>query len=474
VSERFSASTAIDFLPGLEQWVAQTTLQAWLTTTSAQTSLSPAEYLKRLQNIPQLPAPRQIPEIQPSTASRTIFDETTEPLDTYETTSAEAEKVEAHFPTCFGRVSFETLYEQTRRYAAYVLHHTYHLHEVDDGLQAGYLALWKRLLQQPDLLKDKSRAWMGRFIAHAALHATRGDWKTHPREGRQQMNQNAKDNGEYLVWSAGGYSTHSWEPRRSDTRIDLHKAVKTVAEAILAQPRGKHRDRALWALYGMAMLHVYVTECAHLFNVRFRAMQSAYEGVRKQLQTQLPEYTPKDKTTRAHGRGQKALPYQDTRAIRKANIDIPETVFEAVKVYLLTTQSDTMAHDLIALEGIRQGITAQAQGRAKGIRPSRIQQAYTRVHLLIGAQRDSQIRVYRPTRRTVRTFELTPSTEVIVKQVALELLDHPKNYEKLVALYAVVGNLKISTTAKHFFIPTSTLRYYALQIWERLISMPPC
>jgi DNA-directed RNA polymerase specialized sigma24 family protein len=470
VPERLSAPRLPDtLLPGLEQWVVQTTLQTWLTNTSPESLSDPREYLKRLQSIPQLPAPRLAPETPALSARQTASVQPTALVQEREPITR-SENAEPTFTTCFGIVPFETLYHRTRRYAAYVLHHTYHLQEVDDGLQAGYLALWQRLSQTPDLLQGKSLAWIGRFIAHAALHAARYERQASRHAGGQKGKQKAKEDGEYFVWSAVGYTPHSRETRQIDTRIDLHKAVKTVAEAILYQPSNKRQDYELWALYGMAMLHVYVTECAHIFNVRFRAMQKAYEQVRDQLQAQLPEYAPKGNVKRSHGRGQKRLPYQDIRAIRKTNTDIPETIFETVKADLLTTQSDTLAQDLIALEGIRQGITAQAQGRANGLKPAQIQQAYTRVHLLIGAQRDAQIRARRPTHRTLRSFELTSTTETSVEQLANELLSCPKSYEKLVALYAVIGNLKISTTAQHFFIPTSTLRYYALRIWERLSS----
>lgn len=56
----------------------------------------------------------------------------------------------------------------------------------------------------------------------------------------------------------------------------------------------------------------------------------------------------------------------------------------------------------------------------------------------------------------------------MVEQLALDLLEQTRSYEKVVALHAHISNLGISTTAKHFNIPTSTLRYYSQQIGRQL------
>jgi len=97
-----------------------------------------------------------------------------------------------------------------------------------------------------------------------------------------------------------------------------------------------------------------------------------------------------------------------------------------------------------------------------------MQRAYQRIHLMIGAERDPTVRVPRPERRVKPVFTLTAASAAAVEQLALDLLEQPKSYEKLVALHAHIGNLAISTTAKHFNIPTSTLRYYSQQIGRQL------
>jgi len=55
-----------------------------------------------------------------------------------------------------------------------------------------------------------------------------------------------------------------------------------------------------------------------------------------------------------------------------------------------------------------------------------------------------------------------------VFDLALELMNQPRSFEKLVALHSHISNLPVSRTAKCFGIPTATLRYYVLQIGERL------
>ncbi len=370
------------------------------------------------------------------------------------------------YPTSFGTFTFPELVERTRKYASFALHHTYQVNQadIDDGLQMGFLRLWQRLQQQPQLLHDKSLAWIGKGIIFSALHATRGDWQFRQKtltdseealEGRTRASKN-------------GFAAHSWESRQTDIRIDLHYAIRGVAENILAEKCGKPRDHNLWALYGLTMLHVSASELSRLFSVREQSMQAAYNRVRQMLQDALPNYKPQETTTPYVRRGREALPQQDMLAIRKANGNVLDEVYEVVKIQIETINADTRCLDELALEGIRQGIPIQTQARTHGVPGYQMQRAYARVHLMIGAQRDPTVRVRRPERRVKSVFTLTEETAIAVEQLALDLLKQPKSYEKLVALHAHISNLAISTTAKHFNIPTSTLRYYAQQIGTQL------
>jgi DNA-directed RNA polymerase specialized sigma24 family protein len=241
-----------------------------------------------------------------------------------------------------------------------------------------------------------------------------------------------------------------------------------VAERILTQEMGKRGDHDLWALYGLTMLQVSASELSRLFGAREQSIQAAYNRVRGRLQEALPNYAPLGATTPVTNRGREALPRQDVTAIRKANGAVPEAVYDAVKTLIEVTNADTHRADELALEGIRLGIPAQTQAQAHGLPTSRMQRAYTRVHLMIGAQRDPNIRIRRPECRVKPVFTLTAETTTAVQQLALDLLEQPKSYAKLVALYVHISNLAISTTAKQFNIPTSTLRYYAQQIGQQL------
>jgi hypothetical protein len=373
---------------------------------------------------------------------------------------------EPTYPTPFGALSFPALYDRTRKYAAYVLHYTYQVNaaDLDDGLQAGYGQLWQRLQSQPDLLQDKSLAWIGKGIVYRALHATRGDWQFRRRTVPDQ--QGTLDSGPRpakVEWKA-----HSRETRQADVRTDVHRAIQTVAEHILSGKGGKRGDHDLWALYGLTMLQASASEVSRLFGVREQSMQKAYQRVRGWLQEALPNYAPPGATRPARQHGRAALPRQDMVAIQKGNGDVPVAVYEAVGSLIQKTKADTWAQDLLALEGIRRAVPVQTQARAHGLSTSRMQRAYARVHLMIGAQRDPSVRVRRPERRVKPVFTLTAETAAAVERLAQELLKQPKSYEKLVALHAHIGNLAISTTAKHFNIPTSTLRYYAQQIGVQL------
>ena len=372
------------------------------------------------------------------------------------------------YPTPLGTLSFPELHERTRKYAAFALRHTYAVNEadIDDGLQAGYLRLWQRLEQQPHLLEDKGLAWIGIGIVYTALHATRKDWQF-----RRQTRADGEQALQVMPHAGKGSSrSHSGESRQTEIRIDVQRAIGVVAERILTEQRGKRQDHDLWALYGLTMQQVSASELSRLFGVREQSMQAAYQRVRGWLQEALPNYRPRGATTPVRRRGREALPQQDMGVIKQANGDVPDAVYEAVRTFIVTTNADTRQQDEWALEGIRGHIPAQTQAQTHGVSQAKMQRAYARVHLMIGAERDPNVRVRRPERRVKPVFTLTPASAAAVEALALDFLQQPKSYEKLVALHAHISNLAISTTAKHFNLPTSTLRYYAQQIGRQLMT----
>lgn len=333
--------------------------------------------------------------------------------------------------------------------------------------KAAYLALWQRLQDEPAILADKPLPWIGKFLAYAGVHANRGP--AHARQAADQRgDQELAQNGSGYVTYSLTSRRHSVESRRVDSRIDLHQAIHSTAEHILSQSRRSRREHDLWALYGLTMLQVCAADLSRMFNTREQSIQAAYHRVRGFLQDRLKGYVPLCPTTPTHGRGQKALPREDVIQIRKTNGDLSEEDYNAVKAQIEALEADTMHQDLLALDGIRDKVPTQPHAKANGLPTHRMKRSYDRVHLMIGALRDPSIRTRRPERRVKSVFVLTDTTAIAIHQLALELLEDRRSYPKLVALHAHINNLAISTTAKNFNIPTSTLRLYAKQIGERL------
>ncbi len=362
------------------------------------------------------------------------------------------------YPTEAGALSFEELYDSTRGYVAAVLNRRFGIPfgKIDDCLQGAYLALWRRLQDTPDALADKGKPYTATRLIYDALHALKSDWR-YARHVDDRVGQ-----------VSSPQARHSHESRQTDIRADLHQAIAQVADTILTTTRGKRTLHELWALYGLTMLQVHAGKMSELFNVRKQSMQAAYHRVQEQLRAALPGYAPRDVPTHKRRCKRGRLPEEDLAAIRQGNRGVSETIYDAVAKHITDTPSDTQHQDSIALAGIRHAIPVMEQARRHGIPASQMQRAYTRVHLLIGAERDPHIRARRPDRRMAYVFTLTPETQVAIEQLALTLLQSTKSYEKLVALHTHISNLPVSTTAKHFNIPTSTLRFYVKQIGEEL------
>lgn len=417
---------------------------------------------------------RAIQHSELTTRLRKPYDQALEALGNLQTTLGEAENrsqeqtteentsgedAPVRYETGLGTLNFEELHERTRKYTAFVLYHSHQVRpsEVDDGLQAGYTHLWERLEREPEILKDKPMAWIGKGIAFKALHAIRHDWRyekhTQGAEGRSTTDRRG---------------TQSPESRQTDMRVDIHQAIAQVAQHILTHEKGKQADHDLWALYGLTMLQVSASELSRLFHVREQSMHASYNRMRELLKTSLPHYAPSGETKQVRKRGPDALPQQDMTAIHHANAGVQEEVYKAVQAQIESLDADTREQDELALAGIKYGIQISTQARTHGFPQYQMQRAYKRVHLMIAAERDPTVRTLRPERRMKHVFTLTMESATAVEQLALHLLKQSKSYEKLVALHAHISNLAISTTAKHFNIPTSTLRYYSQQIGKQL------
>lgn len=370
----------------------------------------------------------------------------------------EAEDNEDRYPTGFGIITFADICTRTRRYAAYVLSHTYHMQPetVNEALQIGFSGLWEKLIEKPTRFQDAEVPVIGQQVVFQALHGLKKDW------------QYQQKTVAYKSSTSGNHSRpHSFESRQIDLRIDLHQAIALVAENILVTSTGKQQSHDLWALYGLTALKTSAKETAQLFGVREQSMQKAFQRTRQQLQAALPHYAPTGPTRPVRQRSS-PTPNPDIQHIRNHNSDIPEAVFASILKQIVEIGSDTQRQDELALEGIKQGVSALAQGRNHDIHISKMQRAYNRVHLMIAAFSDPTIRPRRPEKRKQFQFELNPTSERAVHDLALELDRQPRSFERLIALHTHISNLPISRTAKHFNIPAATLRYYVMQIGERL------
>ena len=382
--------------------------------------------------------------------------------------------IEAQYPTVWGDLTFTQLHERTCRYAAYLLRQDprYGVNDVDDGMQVAYLKLWQRLHEEPALLVGRNIGWIGKFLFYSAVHTRQ---KAHRSTKRQVESRNGETDMQGFMDSLAARSRskgrHSHESRQVDKRIDLHRAIAATANHILEQPVGIHQDRALWALYGITMLHIQVTAASRVFRVHHRAMKQAYEDVHSLLQQRLEGYAPCYETRPVRDKGQRKQPYQDIHAIRKQNTDIEPEYFEKVKHHLEQQCPDTLIRDLIALKGIRDKVAAKMQARTYNVSYSSMQRAYERVHLLLASQRDETVQARRSQKIRAKPFVFRPEYEPLIQSLADELLVQPYSQGKLIALYSYLCNISNRTSARNFQMSESTLRNYRHQIQERFTNL---
>lgn len=305
-------------------------------------------------------------------------------------------------------------------------------------MQTGYLKLWQRLQRQPDFLNARPIAWVGVVIRNGAWHVLQKEQR-HVVKMVDIDNSNSRFGvySEFMATRTMSIPYHSHESRQADKRIDIHAGIVATAQHILSQPEGKERDRSLWALYCMTMLHVQVTEASKLFQIRHQAMKKAYDDVQSQLQHHLRLYAPLEPTSRVHSKGQKKLPFQDIRHIRQSNQAIILERYQSLRQHLFEQQPDTLERDLLALEGIENHIPARHQARAYGVPDSAMQRAYERVHLLLAAQLDSRITPRRPEKKKQESYVFTQEHAPLIAALANTLLVEEKCDVKLVALWAV-------------------------------------
>jgi hypothetical protein len=452
LSERITYLTP--FLVGLEEFFHQQRIEASLALSPSKLAQNPYLYHERLRLIPQLPAPNSIlkPTEEPSTENYLAVENG------------------ATYPTIWGSITFDTIWEKTYRYAYSILYRDldFPSSDIEDGLQTGYLKLWQRLQQQPDFLNERPIAWIGVVIRNGAWHVLQ---KEQRRATKMVDIDNSRSrfgvDSEFMATRTTSAPYHSHESRQADKRLDIHASIAATAQHILSQPEGKERDRSLWALYCMTMLHVQVTEASKLFQIRHQAMKKAYDDVQSQLQHHLQLYAPLESTKNIHAKGQKKLPFQDISRIRQANQTIGFERYQNLRQHLFEQQPDTLERDLLALEGIEKNIPARHQARAYGVPDSAMQRAYERIHFLLAAQIDSRITPKRPEKKKQESYVFTQDDAPLIAALANTLLVEEKCDVKLVALYAYLCNIPTRGIAQSFGMNEATLRRYRHHVQER-------
>jgi hypothetical protein len=377
---------------------------------------------------------------------------------------------EAEYETVWGSITFTQLYEQTHRYAAHLLREDprYRDNDVDDGLQVGYLKLWQRLQVEPGLLVGRRIGWISKFLFYSAVHTRQKEQRISKRQVETPEGESEPNGFVGSITSSSKVARpHSHESRQADKRIDLAAAIVATANHIMEQLTGIHQDRALWTLYCITSLHIQVTAASQLFRVHHRAMKQAYETVRSLLQQHLEGYTPHYEIRPIRAPAQQPQPYQDICAIRQQNVDIAPEYFEKAQQYLEQQCPDTLDRDLVALQGIREQVTAKAQAHSHALSYSSMQRAYERIHLLLASLRDETITPRRPQKIRAKPFVFCPEYEPLIQSVATEMLSEPNSQGKLIALYSYLCNIPNRESARNFQMSEATLRNYRQRIQER-------
>lgn len=374
--------------------------------------------------------------------------------------------IETTYATPWGTVTFTEFVEVSRRYLQAVI--ARQLTDADDLtrddiLQRTYIAVWKRLQKEPDWLgDDKPKAFVGVIAKHMSLTKARG-----------QMSQSRRETPleEYTVEGShvphvvrGG---HSPESRQADVRIDLLAAIRRTAESILDELSDKPQQYALWALYTLTTLDLTSNEARRLFGIRHEAMKRAYDWVRARLQAELPGYAPSAPMRQGLRRRRAELPRERLEDIYAVSAQATAEDYDAVRAKLEAIQPDTLAIDLIVLDAIRAKTSRRQLERTGDLPKSNVDRAYQRIHRMLAAERDPNIRTLIPTKRRAKAFDYKESLNPIIAQVADELLQADQPDLQLIALYGYLCNLPNLKVAREFGKPEHTLRHYRHSIQNR-------
>lgn len=180
---------------------------------------------------------------------------------------------ERTYPTGFGVVTFEELYNHTQRIVGYSLREKLGMtdpQDIDDCLQAGYFKVWQLLQQKPEMFAGKPK----KYIVQAVVFRSKVQRFSHQRHYRK------------LVYDAQPLiapTIDELNTRQIETWLDIEQAVQQVLPSLEGKPT------LLLGLYTL-LTQVSTKEVASTFGCGESTLRAMRKQVRERLAQALPGY----------------------------------------------------------------------------------------------------------------------------------------------------------------------------------------
>jgi DNA-directed RNA polymerase specialized sigma24 family protein len=180
---------------------------------------------------------------------------------------------ERTYPTGFGAVTFEELYNHTQRIVGYSLREKLGMtdpQDIDDCLQAGYFKVWQLLQQKPEMFAGKPK----KYIVQAVVFRSKVQRFSHQRHYRK------------LVYDAQPLiapTIDELNTRQIETWLDIEQAVQQVLPFLEGKPT------LLLGLYTL-LTQVSTKDVASTFGCGESTLRAMRKQVRERLAHALPGY----------------------------------------------------------------------------------------------------------------------------------------------------------------------------------------
>lgn len=188
---------------------------------------------------------------------------------------------ERMYPVADGEMTFAQLHQRTSRIVGATLRDVYGMtnpEDIDDSIQSGYLKVWQKLQDNPDLFKGKPI----RYVVTGVVMRSKAQRYAHLRHNHKLV----FDADPNWLGSADDLKAH-----RVDTWIDLADAIGAVSHAVMEEPV------QLLALYTL-ITQAKAQHVRKLYGHSSKAITTARGQVRATLAEQLPGYGPQPEADR--------------------------------------------------------------------------------------------------------------------------------------------------------------------------------